>query len=92
MRFGLIGAGFIGPLNAAALLEYPGAEIAAVANRTVSKAQALCAGLGLECPVYSDWREMLRQEKPDAAVINLYNDLHKECFLECARRTTTAWR
>ena len=86
MRFAIIGAGYIGPINTAALMEVQDAEIAAVSNRTLEKAQALCAGLGLRCPTYADWREMLEREKPDAVVINLYNDLHKECFLECARR------
>lgn len=86
MRFAIIGAGYIGPINAAALMEIPDAQIVAVANRTVEKAQALCSGLHLQCPVYADWEEMLRREKPDAVVLNLFNDLHKACFLACAQR------
>lgn len=84
MRFVIIGTGYIGPINTAALLTCPEAEIVAVANRTESKARAMCQQLGLQCPVYTDWRQMLAEVRPDAAVINLYNDLHKEAFLACA--------
>ena len=86
MRFAIIGTGYIGPINTSALMECRDAEVAAVANRTTAKAEKMCADLGLHCPIYSDWRELLDREKPDAIVLNLYNDLHKECFLECARR------
>ncbi len=85
MRFGIIGTGAIAPINTRALMACPEVEIVAVANRTVTKAEAMCHDLGLTCPIYSDWREMLDTEKPDVAVINLYNDLHKECFLYCAQ-------
>lgn len=84
MRFCVIGTGYIGPINTRALLSTGDAEVVGVANRTTEKAQKMCDKLGLTCPIYSDWREMLRREKPEAVVINLYNDLHKECFLECA--------
>ena len=84
MRFAIIGTGYIGPINTAALLTCPEAEIAAVYNRTRSKAAAMCEKLGLSCPIYTDWKQMLAEVKPEAAVINLYNDLHKEVFLACA--------
>lgn len=86
MRFGVIGVGYIGPINVPALMAMPEAEIVAMANRTVAKAEALRDKLGLQCPVYSDWREMLTAQKPEAVLIQLYNDMHFECFMECARR------
>ncbi len=86
MRIAVIGAGYIGPVNTKALLECSGVEIAAIANRTVEKAKRLCTGLQLSCPVYADYRVMLEEVKPQAAVICLFNDLHKDAFLECARR------
>lgn len=86
MRFCVIGVGTIGATNVPALMAMPEVEIVAIANRTVAKAQNLCEKLGLQCPVYSDWREMLTAEKPEAVLIQLYNDMHFECFMECARR------
>lgn len=86
MRFCVIGVGAIGATNVPALMAMPEVEIVAIANRTVAKAQNLCDKLGLQCPVYSDWREMLTSEKPEAVLIQLYNDMHFECFMECARR------
>ena len=86
MRFCVIGVGAIGATNVPALMAMPEVEIVAIANRTVAKAQNLCDKLGLTCSVYSDWREMLEQEKPEAVLIQLYNDLHYQCFMECAAK------
>lgn len=86
MRFLIFGAGFIGPINTKALMECEGVTIAGVCNRTASKAEAMCEKLGLSCPVYTDWKKALDEVKPDAAVICVFNDQHKEYFLECARR------
>lgn len=85
MRFCIIGIGTVGPLNTRALMAQPGAQIVAVANRTRENAQRMCRELGLSCPIYEDWRQMLEAQRPDAAVINLYNDMHKDAFLTCAR-------
>lgn len=86
MRFGVIGIGGIGWTNVPALMSLPETEIVAVANRTVSKAEEFCKKLSIDCPVYGDWREMIALEKPEAVLIQLYNDLHYECFMECAQR------
>lgn len=86
MRFGVIGIGNIGWTNVPALMSLPEVEIIAVANRTVSTAEALCRKLELNCPVYGNWREMIAREKPEAVLIQLYNDMHFGCFLECARQ------
>ena len=86
MRFGIIAAGYISSVNTRALMACEDVEIVAVANRTVSKAEVMCHELGLNCPIYSDWKLMLDAEKPDVAVINIYNDLHRECFLDCCAR------
>lgn len=86
MRIGVIGAGFIGPINTRALMEVPGVEITAVANRTAEKAKKMCTGLSLNCPVYSDYKEMTEKEELDAVVINVFNDIHKDYFLYCAEK------
>ena len=59
MRFGVIGVGNIGYINVKALKSLPEVEIVAVANRTVSKAEEFCRKMELNCPVYSDYRQML---------------------------------
>ena len=59
MRFGVIGVGNIGPTNVKALMAVQGAQIVAVANRTRANSERLCRTLGLDCPVYEDWKEML---------------------------------
>ena len=86
MRIGVIGIGNIGRTNVKALMSLPEAEIIAVANRTISKADAFCKDLGLTCTVYGDWREMITQKKPEAVLIQLYNDQHYECFMTCAKQ------
>ena len=86
MRYAILGAGFIAPINASALMKCDGAEICCIANRTIEKAEAMRERLGLSCPVHADWKEALEKEKPDAAVICVFNDQHREYFTECARR------
>lgn len=86
MRYAILGAGFIAPINAAALLACEGAEICCIANRTTEKAEAMREKLGLSCPVYADWKEALEKERPEAAVICVFNDQHREYFTQCARR------
>lgn len=86
MRFCVIGVGNIGYINVKALKTFSEVQIAAVANRTEEKARHLCDTLDLSCRIYTDWREMLDVEKPDAVLIQLYNDLHFECFMECVKR------
>ena len=86
MRYAILGAGYIAPVNAAAILACEDAQIVCIANRTAEKAEAVKQKLGLSCPVYTDYREALDREKPDAAVICVFNDQHREYFTECARR------
>ena len=86
MRYAILGAGYIAPINAAALMECEEAEIVCIANRTEEKALLMREKLGITCPVYTDYKEALLKEKPDAAVICVFNDQHKEYFTECAKR------
>lgn len=86
MRILIIGTGFIGPINTKALMQCEDAEIIGVANRTAKKAETMCRELGLDCPVYTDYIKALDELKPEAVCINVFNDLHKPYFLECAKR------
>lgn len=84
LRIAVMGAGVIARLNGRALLSIPEAEICAISNHHPEKAAALAAELGIECPVYADWKPMLEREKPDAAAIFLPHYLHLPAFLDCA--------
>lgn len=86
MKYAILGAGYIAPINAAAILECEEAEIVCIANRTREKAVMMAEKLGLSCPIYTDYIEALEKEKPEAAVICVFNDQHREYFTECAKR------
>ena len=85
MKISMIGTGFIAKSNGGALLRIPGVEMASVCNRTLEKAENLLKDLGVSCPVYADYHEMLEKDKPDVAVINLAHHLHLDCFIACAK-------
>ena len=96
LRVAVIGTGGIAKLNIAALLALPEIEIAAAVNHHPEKAEKLLAELGIACPVYADWKEMLREmgkaeddpisaeRRLDAAAIFLPHDLHLPAFRDCA--------
>ena len=86
MRYLIFGAGYIAPINTKALMACEDVTIAGICNRTAAKAEAMCRELGLSCPVYTDVKQALDEVRPDAALICVFNDQHKEYFLECAER------
>jgi len=85
MRIAMIGTGFIAKLNGSALLALPDVELIALCNRTVEKARQLAVDFNIKCPIYADYHDMLKKEKPDAVVINLAHHLHLQCFKACAQ-------
>ncbi len=86
IRLGIIGTGFIAHPNYEALRDSGEVQTVALCNRTVQKAQDFAAQYGLDVPVFSDYREMVDQVKPDAVLINTPHDLHEEQFIYCAER------
>ena len=65
LRGALFGCGHVAPFHLRAWAEIEGVEIVALANRTVSKAEALAREFGIPLAhVYGDHRELLDSEGP----------------------------
>jgi predicted dehydrogenase len=58
-KLAIIGTGIIAHDNYKAIVETGKAEIVALCNRTYSKGVDFAQKYGIECPVYSDYREMV---------------------------------
>lgn len=76
LRFGLVGCGVIGPLHAQALSGLPDAELCAVADLVIERAQRLAAQYGARA--YSDMDEMLARERLDVVTICTPSGMHGE--------------
>jgi myo-inositol 2-dehydrogenase/D-chiro-inositol 1-dehydrogenase len=77
VRFGLIGCGAWGSQHARAIAKLPGAQLAAIGERSdENRARAAAEHPGAVC--YADYREMLGREKLDAVDIVLPPHLHFE--------------
>jgi phthalate 4,5-cis-dihydrodiol dehydrogenase len=86
LRFGIIGTGIIAHENYKALSIFETVKVTALCNRTLQKVQDFAVKYGLDCPVYTDYKEMVDKEKLDVVVINVPHDLHEEVFAYCADR------
>jgi len=82
VRVGIIGAGWIAAEHAAILRRLDGVELAAVCDIDEARARAL-AGSGA---VYTDWRELLERETPDAVFVCTPPKLHREAAVEALAR------
>ena len=65
MRIGVIGAGWIAEEHVAILRRLNGVEIAAVCDVDEARAR----GLGGGAPAYTDWRELIERESPEAVFV-----------------------
>jgi predicted dehydrogenase len=74
VRVGVIGVGSMGIHHARVYNEMPEADLVGVADSNPSA--ACTAGQNLRVPCYSDYREMLVKEKPDAVSIAVPTALH----------------
>ncbi|MFA5561708.1 MAG: Gfo/Idh/MocA family oxidoreductase [Eubacteriales bacterium] len=83
LRVGMIGAGIIAKNHADALKDNEGVVLAAVADIVPARAEAL--GQAYRARAYTDYREMIQQEKLDIALINLPHGLHAEAAVFCAQ-------
>lgn len=72
-----IGAGYFSKFQYEAWSRIPGAKITAICNRMVEKAKILMAQYGIPRH-YTDYREMILQEKPDFVDIITPPDTHLE--------------
>lgn len=74
LRFGIIGCGVIGALHAQALASLPNAQLIAVADIVVEKAQKLGKEYGVEA--YADYQQMWADEQLDAVCVCTPSGLH----------------
>ena len=82
-RFGIIGAGVIGPLHAAAINSLPDAQLVAVADTDLERAQKLAAQY--EATPYSDIGEMLAREQLDVVTIGTPSGMHGQGAIQVMR-------
>ncbi len=85
LRGGLIGSGHISENHLRAWSQIEGVEIVALANRTKSKAEERAVEFGISLEhVYSDHREMLKNEGLDFVDIVTAPDIHRRQVEESA--------
>jgi myo-inositol 2-dehydrogenase / D-chiro-inositol 1-dehydrogenase len=77
LRFGLIGYGLWGRHHARAIVQAPGATLAAIACRTAETAAAAARDFP-DVPVHRDYRELLARRDVDAVDVVVPNALHAE--------------
>lgn len=79
LRGALLGCGHVAPFHLRAWACVEGAEIAALANRTVEKAYVLAREFSIPAEkVYSDYRDLLRQEELDFVDIATAPQVHRQ--------------
>jgi Predicted dehydrogenases and related proteins len=76
MRFGIIGAGVIGPLHASAISSLPEAELVAVADVIPERAHKMAATYSIHA--YTSIQEMLDKEQLDVVSVCTPSGLHGE--------------
>jgi predicted dehydrogenase len=81
-RVALIGAGSIAERHAEAIPETGRLKLVGVADLRPERAAELAERH--DARPYTDYKEMIKKEKPDIAVITLPHFLHKEAVIHCA--------
>ncbi|MEF3311303.1 Gfo/Idh/MocA family oxidoreductase [Paenibacillus sp. GYB004] len=81
-RTAVIGAGRIADSHIRGIQAIPDFALVAIADVNEERARELGQPDQLRC--YTDYREMIRKEKPDAAIIALPHYLHREAAIFCA--------
>ena len=80
-----IGAGYFSGFQYEAWNRIPEVDVAAISNRTESKARRLMADYGIP-RFYADWREMVDREKPDFLDVITPPETHLEICTYAAER------
>lgn len=84
IRFGVIGAGMAGPLNAGALRDIPEAEIVAFSTRKEAVCKKFCEEYDIP-RYYTDYEEMLKCDDIDAICVGTPPHLHEEMVIKAAK-------
>ncbi|OCT14482.1 oxidoreductase [Paenibacillus pectinilyticus] len=82
LRVAVLGAGAIAGQHFDAIRDTQGFVACAVADIHLEKAEAIAEAYGIRA--YTDYQELIRQEKPDVVVIALPHFLHKETAIFAA--------
>lgn len=77
---GIIGAGNFSYTHKSAIKLVPACEICAINDLLEEKAVALAAGT--HAKVYTNYKEMLAEEKADGVILNLPHFLHKDVTID----------
>ncbi len=86
LGFALVGCGMIARFHAKAILEIPGARVAALVSRTPKNAESLIAETGIPpCPVFATLDEALAAPGVDAVVITTPSGAHLEPAVAAAK-------
>lgn len=79
LGFALVGCGMIARFHARAILEIPGARVAALVSRSAANAEKLIAETGIPpCPIFSTLEQALAAPGVDAVVIMTPSGAHLE--------------
>jgi myo-inositol 2-dehydrogenase / D-chiro-inositol 1-dehydrogenase len=78
MRVGIIGAGWIATQHVATLRGLGGAELVGVCDSDESRAKKLAG----DAVVYTDWKQLLAKESPDAVFVCVPPMAHREMTVE----------
>jgi len=82
VTIGVIGAGLIGRKHLRKISEQPDYDLVGIADVNVDAV----AGEFPKTRVFADYRKLLDEARPQAAIIASPNQLHAETGIECARR------
>lgn len=74
LRFGIVGCGVIGPAHAAAISRLPDAQLVAVTDSDLERAQALAGEYGVRA--YADLQEMLDREELEVVDVCTPSGMH----------------
>jgi predicted dehydrogenase len=83
LRVAILGAGYVGREHSTALREI-GGQVVGVADVVEEAARAIGDAWG--APAMTDYRRLLDETRPDAVIVGLPNDLHREATLEALGR------
>ena len=84
IRFGMIGGGMAGPLNAGALRDIPEAEVVAFCDVKEDVAKEFSKEYNIPS-YYTDYKEMLKRDDIDAVCVVTPPFLHEQMVVDCAK-------